>query len=75
MIATTRTLRKILNVLSTQDEPIGITNLTILATGTQHFKKKFYDGLCFLISVGIVEKLTLTRKGAVYRLKYRLRGF
>ena len=56
-IATTRTLRRILGVLENQKVPVGISKITTESTGSNYQIKKYKDGLLFLISIGIVEKI------------------
>ena len=71
MIATTRTLRKIINILYAQKEPIGIRKfLAYNNDDNGTFKAKYKDGLTFLISIGVVNKIK-TDKGVFYDLSYK----
>jgi predicted ArsR family transcriptional regulator len=66
-IATTRTLRRILTILKNgEPQTISQLNQKIQGFSRQHVK----DGLAFLISVGVVEKITPQNYTAVlYQLK------
>jgi len=54
-VATTRLLKKIINVLNNSKEPMTITKIKTYI-GKSHIKSKIEDGLNFLVLYNIIEK-------------------